>query len=384
MDLSSKDSVLSREINQPASPINYILMIIENVEDSNADVKEAELFIKRLFVQGDYKHFADKLQLSRDDLKSILIEAASFLGKKNLHYSIAIVLKSVDENREVLVSSTGTGMFFIINSQLVRVLNMESPAGDTFNNPGSFEMPRLYIGKMKKNDTLLLCSESLTAVIELHLIQRIVLSSKNPEDACKKLLLSASMSERKIRFSVAIFKDAVKGRKLDFQRPLFKTISILLIPLFLILIAFLIYNLVFRNKEKPSENITVSSFESLNLPAKVKKDSDIKPLNTISQTVANEDSIKNPINIIKKSKKEIDKSSADNKKKIINVNFKVTGSVVVISNWELIKQDILFINWESGISYNENYHKYLDSQSIPPSVKITFKDHSSKFFKINR
>jgi len=357
-------------------------MITENVDDSN--VEEAELFIKRLFAQGDYKHFADKLQLDRDDLKSILIEAASFLGKKNFHYSIAIILKSVNENREVLISSIGTDMFFIINSHSVRVLNMESPPGDKLNNSESLERPQLYIGKMKKEDTLLLCSESLTAAIELHLIQRIVLSSKSPEEACKKLLFSASMSDREVRFSVAIFKDTVKKRRLGIQKLPFKTLSLISIPLFLIIIGLLIYNLAFSTKEKSSENISWGVFDSLNLPANVKKVSNTKSLNTVSQTTTIDVPVKKSVNDIKKNKKEIDKSSADIKKKLINVNFKVTGSVVVITNWELIKQEILFINWESGISYNEKYHRYIDYQSIPPSVKITFKDHSSKFFKINR
>ena len=113
----------------------------------------------------------------------------------------------------------------------------------------------------------------------------------------------------------------------------------------------------------------MDSFESLKLPSKIKENNTIKSLSTDPRI---------------SDKKIVDKTKADIKKKFPNVNFTVTGSVVIISNWELVKQEILFINWEAGISYNEEFHKYIDFQSIPNTVKVTFKDHSTKNYNIKR
>jgi hypothetical protein len=54
----------------------------------------------------------------------------------------------------------------------------------------------------------------------------------------------------------------------------------------------------------------------------------------------------------------------------------------MISNWELVKQQVLYINWGKGIAENNNIHKYLDYSSIPTSVKVTFKDYSTKSYNI--
>jgi hypothetical protein len=360
-------------------------MITDKVKDSNVDelaLKEAELFVKRLFVQGDYKHFAEKLQLNRDDLKTILYEASLFLSKKNIQCSIAIILKSIEENRQVFVSRTGTGSFFIINSQSVRVLNLESRPGDILDNKGPLEKPQLYIGKMKREDTLLLCSENLNEVIELPLMQRIIISSKSPEEMCKNLLHSASVAERKDNISIAVFNGEFKRKSLGIQWLSRKIILFIITPLLLILIGFLIYNLSIGAREKPSKIKPFDTFESLNLSSKIKENNPTQPLSLDTPKSSKEDSVKKPINNIKKNKNEKVNTSKKIEKKLTNPKFIVTGSVVLISNWELVKQGILFINWESGISYIERFHKYADNQSIPPSVKVTFIDHSTKIYNI--
>src|ERR1019366_10748872 len=114
-------------------PIDYVLMVIDNIVDHTVDeleLKEAELFIKRLFIQGDYKHYADQFQINRDDLKRILYEASAFLSKHNIFCTIALILKSVEGSREVIVSHTGTSSTYIINSQSFRILNESSDPGD--------------------------------------------------------------------------------------------------------------------------------------------------------------------------------------------------------------------------------------------------------------
>jgi hypothetical protein len=128
----------------------------------------------------------------------------------------------------------------------------------------------------------------------------------------------------------------------------------------------------------------VVSLESLNLPSKIKGNNTTKSLSTDTQLSAKKNVVKNSLNDEKKSKKELDKTSIDINKKFPNVNFTMTGSVVIISNWESVKKEILFINWETGISYIEEFHKYIDYQSIPNTVKITFKDHSTKTYTIKR
>jgi hypothetical protein len=106
----SEDSVLSEVVHQSTSRINYVLMVIDNIDGFPVDeleLTEAKLFIKRLFVQGDYKHYADGFKINREDLKRILYEASTFLGEKNINCTIALILKSVDKSREVFVSCTG-------------------------------------------------------------------------------------------------------------------------------------------------------------------------------------------------------------------------------------------------------------------------------------
>src|SRR5674476_1606562 len=129
----SNGAVFSLEATHPRTPINYHLLVIDNIDGHPVDeleLTEAELFIKRLFVQGDYKHYADKFQINRDDLKRILYEASVFLGKKNISCTIALILKSVKESRDVYVSRTSTGASFIINSRAVLILNAEGNPGE--------------------------------------------------------------------------------------------------------------------------------------------------------------------------------------------------------------------------------------------------------------
>ena len=384
----SKDYIFSKEVNQPASPINYVLMVIDNIGGVPVDelaLTEAELFIKRLFVQGDYKNYADKFQINRDDLKRILYEASAFLGKKNIPCTIALILKPVEEYREVFVSRTGTGASFIINSQAVRILVEDDTPGDIItppSQPDPMEKPQLFAGKLKKEDTLLLCSESLSAVLDLNFMQRIVISSKGPEEVCKKLLHSASDAGRKDNISVAAFNGSVIRRKPDKARISNKTLLLIIIPLILIVIGFLIYNLSSGTKEKPMETSPIVTFESLKLPPAIKKDTIAQPSGLNTQEPADKHIVKTPEENVKKIKKEIIKTPVDNVKKLKNVNFIVNGSVVMISNWESVKQEILHINWDNGITDTKSIHKYPDYTSIPSSVKVTYKDNSTKSYRI--
>jgi hypothetical protein len=387
----SNEWVFSKEVNQSTSPINYVLMVIDNIESAPVDelaLTEAELFIKRLFVQGDYKNYADKFQINRDDLKRILYEASAFLGrKKNIPCAIALILKTVkEEYREVIVSRTGTGASFIINSQEVRILVEDStPSAETIT-PASqsepMETPQLFTGKLKKEDTLLLCSESLSAVLDLNFMQRTVIASKGPEEVCKKLLHSASGTGRKVNISVAAYNGAVIRRNPDKERISTKTLLFISIPVILILIGFLIYNLASGSKEKPVETSPVETFESLKLPQEIRKDSIVQPSDISSQIPADNDNVKKPEDNAKKIKKETIKKPLDIVKKINNVNFIVNGSVVMISNWESVKEDILQINWDNGITDKKSIHKYPDYTSIPSTVKITYKDKTTKSYKV--
>ena len=49
---------------------------------------------------------------------------------------------------------------------------------------------------------------------------------------------------------------------------------------------------------------------------------------------------------------------------------------------EALKQEILNINWDNGITDKKSIHKYPDYTSIPSSVKITYKDNSIKSYRI--
>ena len=385
----SQDSVLSKEVNQTASPINYVLMVIDNITGAPVDdlaLTEAELFIKRLFVQGDYKHYADKFQINRDDLKRILYEASSFLGNKNISCTIALILKSAGEYRDVFISQTGIGASYIINAQTVRTVNEDdNSTGDVINQsaqPSSLEKPRLFNGTLKKEDTLLLCSESLSAILDRNFIQRIILSSKGTEEICKKLIHSASEAGRIDNISVAAFNGSSTRKSSDKKRLSNKILLLIIIPVFVILIGLIIYNLSSGTREKPIEAPQTDAFESSKLPPEIKKDSIVHTPALNTQITAVKDIAIKPEDTVKKAKKEIIKTPRDIVKQHKNVNFIVTGSVVMISNWESVKQEISHINWDKGMTDKKRIHKYTDYASIPSSVKVTYIDNSIKSYKI--
>lgn len=369
----SEDSVFSKEVDQPSSPINYVLMVIDNLEGITKDeleLTEAKLFIIRLFAQGDYRHYADKFTINRDDLQGILYEATTFLSKKNISCTIALILKSVEDSREVIISSTGTDLSFIINSEGAHVLTpreLMTPSVPV----DSFIKPLLYVGKLKKDDTLLLCSEILMDLMELNLLQRIVISSKGPQEVCKKLLLSVSGTGRKDNISIAVFNGSITSRILVKTRISKKTLLLIIIPFFLILIGLFIFNLSSVTKEKSVDTSPIILFNTSKIPSD--SNSRMPRPNNIETR---------PINNIKDIKKEVIKKPEDIVKKYKNVKFIVNGSVVMISNWESVKQEILCINWEKGIVDNNNIHKYLDYSSIPSSVKVTYIDNSTKSYRI--
>ena len=362
----SQDSVFSKEINQPDFPINYVLFIIENIGDvavNELESTEAELFIKRLFVQSDYIQYADKFQIVRNDLKKVLYEASSFLYKNKIPCTIALILKPVKGLRDILISNTGTGGSYIINSQSVNKLNEDN----------SLEKPQLFTGKLKKEDTLLLCSESLSASLDRNFIQRLVQSSNGPEEVCKKILHTASGTGRKENISVAAFNGSGTKRIPEKKWISDKNLLLIIVPLFFLLIGFIIYYLSSGTNEKPLVSSPVKALESSKLPPVIMKDTVSQPTDINTQI---------PSGSSKLLKEEIEKAPENIVKKIKNINFIVNGSLVMISNWESVKQDVLYINWDNGITDKKRIHKYLNYTSIPSSVKVTFKDNSTKSYRV--
>jgi hypothetical protein len=311
-----------------------------------------------------------------------LYEASAFLSKQNIFCTIALILKSVEGSREVIVSHTGTSSTYIINSQSFRILNESSDPGDLESHPELLVKPQIFSGKLNKEDTLLLCSESLTTVFELNFIQRIVTSSKSSKELCKELLRSASSAGRIENISVAAFNVAITRRTWYNVILSNKNNILIIIPLFLILIGFLIYNLSSGKKEKPTDTSPINIFETINLPPYIKRDTIVPPNDLNTQVLPPKDIETKPIDNIKKVKKEIIKTPRDIVKSDKMVNFIVNGSVVMISNWEKVKEEILNINWENGIADSKGIHKYADYTSIPSSIKVVYKDNSIKNFVI--
>jgi hypothetical protein len=360
-------------------------MVFDKINDIPVDeleLTEAKLFITRLFIQGDYKQYADKFQINRGDLKRILYEASAFLGNKNISCTIALILKSIDKSREVFVSCTGKSASFIINSQSFSLLKEGGNSGENIAPSGLLEQPKFFTGKLNKGDTLLLCSENLSSLLDSNFIQRVVISSKGPEEICKKLLHSATGTGRKDNISVAAFNSSGTRRNSDKKRISKKTLLLIIIPLFLILIGFLIYNLSSGTREMPKKISPIDTFESSKFPPVIKEDNNNQPSGIDTQIAVDKNMVKKTVDNVKKNKKEIIKAPRDVVKKFKNVNFIVNGSVVMISNWESVEPEILSINWDNGIKDKKSIHKYPDYTSIPSSVKITYKDYSSKRFKI--
>jgi hypothetical protein len=245
------------------------------------------------------------------------------------------------------------------------------------------EKPQIFTGKLENEDTLLLCSESLSAELDRNFIQRVVISSNGPEEVCKKLLHSFSGAGRKDNISVAAFNGSITRRNPNKDSISNKTLLLIFIPLFLILIGFLIYKFSPWTKEKSLETSQTDTFKALKLPPSViKKDTIVQPSGLNTQILADKDIVNKPEETVTKIKKEIIKTPLENVKKIKNVNFIVNGSVVIISNWESVKQEILNINWDNGITDKKSIHKYHDYTSIPSSVKVTYKDYSIRSYRI--
>jgi len=310
----SQDSVLSKEVNQPTSPISCVLMVIDNVNDIPADeleLIEAKLFITRLFIQGDYKQYADKFQINRGDLKKILYEASAFLGNKNIFCTIALILKSINESREVFVSCTGKSASFIINSQSFSLLKEGDNSGEDIIPSGLLEQPQLFTGKLNKEDTLLLCSENLSSLLDNSFIQRAVISSKNPEEVCKKLLHSASGRGIKDNISIAAFNGSGARRNSDKKRISNKILILLIIPLLLILIGFLFYNLSSGTRAIHKKISPIDTFESSKFPPVIKEENNNQPSGIDTQIAVDKNMVNKTEDNVKKNKKEIIKAPGD-------------------------------------------------------------------------
>jgi hypothetical protein len=271
-------------------------------------------------------------------------------------------------------------MSFIINSDGVNLLTPVNIM-NLSTQPDPLEEPQLFSGKLKKDDTLLLCSESLTALLELNFMQRIVLSSKNPKEVCEKLLHSVSGADRIDKISVAVFNGTIIRRNKDKAWKPYKTILLIIIPLFLILIGFLIHNFSYGKKEQPIKIVPINAFETSKNPPEIKRDT-VQPKDSNTQALRQNDIETKHLDNLKTVKNEIIKTPKVIANKYKNVKFIVNGSVVMISNWDLVQQEILSINWDKGLQDKKRIHKYLDYKRIPSSIKITYKDDSTKSYNI--
>ena len=382
----STESVFSKEVYNSPSPVNYVIMVIDNMTDGTLDelaITEAELFIKKLFVQGDYKHDANKFQINRDDIKRILFEASVFLIQKNIFCTIGLILKPTEDGRDVFVTRTGSGASFIINSQAVNLLNEDDSSEEIFTQSiqsVQLEKPFLFYGTLKKEDTLLLCTESLVASLDLNFMQRTVILSKGPEEICKKLLHSASGTGRKDNISVAVFNGSVTRKNQNKEKISKKTLLLIIIPSFLVLLVFLIYSLTV-GKEKPLVGPQTISPVPVTIPPEIKKNTILQFHVSDTQIPRSKDLVKKE-DKIKKPKREMIKPPEEMAKINKNLNFIVNGSVVMVSNWESVKEDISYINWDYITTDKKKFHKYADYTSIPSSVKVIFKDNSTRSYKV--
>jgi hypothetical protein len=257
--------------------------------------------------------------------------------------------------------------------------------------------PQLFSGKLKKEDTLILCSESLSSALEIKFIQRIVNSSKAPEEVCKKLLHSAAQTAGREAYSVAVFSGLVKKKHpVKVKIPNKYYLPIILVPV-LIVAGFLIYYFSYGSKDKHLEKVPVSSVEPINPPAVINKDSVAGTTVMEPRDTKKNEMVPEPVKNIKKAGKEITETDIDNAKKTKkvvesppvniapinkNLTFLVNGTVVLVSNWESIAPAVKNINWGNGVTDRNNIHKYSDYASIPSSVRVTFKDNTVKSFKI--
>jgi hypothetical protein len=368
-------------------------MLTESIDVVASDklaLAEAELFIKRLFVQGDYKHYADKIKINHDDLKRILYEVSVTLIKNKISCIVALILKTAEEEHEVIVCRIGGGTSYKINTREANHLTEEKPPENnngTTAKSGDLVKPQLFTGKLKKDDTLLLCSENLTMALEVKVIQQIITSSKAPEEMCKKLLHSASQKKRNETFSVSIYNGNVKKKYPVKVRMSNKNILLILLLPLLAAAGLLTYYITSGSKDKHLERAPVNIIQPANPNTNKNDDSSARLSGTKEKDIIQAPVIKNrneivkpPINKVKEKEKVAAPETIAPKNK--NIAFLVNGTIVLISNWESVSQGIKYVSWEKGASDKKSIHKYSGYNKIPSSIRVTFKDNSTRSYKI--
>ena len=325
-----------------------------NLED--IALQEAEQLVKSIFILGEYKLIAEKSNINRNDIKKTLTQVFLDINKQLISFTVVLIMNPKKGFREVYIGYAGIGTCYKINSYEVKRLTTEER-----------NKTEITLEKINKEDLILLCSSEVAEALDNKLMQRSIALFRHAEELCKRIIFDSYNKVGVGNFSAAVYVEsnqtALERKKKKFSR------SVLLsgIILMLVICGILINNFAFKTKE----------------PANVLKKKDNSSLLYSTPIIINQ--TPHEVLVPESPQKSLIDSKTGPVKKTNNnwnVNFLTNGSVVMITNWGNIGKDIKYINWEPNKRNKKRIHKYPDYTQIPGSVRITFKDNSTKIFKI--
>jgi hypothetical protein len=325
-----------------------------NLED--IALQEAERLVKNIFVLGEYKLIAEQNNIDRNDIKKMLSQVFLDINKQLISFTVVLIMNPKKGFREVYIGYAGIGTCYKINSYEVKRL--------TTNEKDKIE---ITLEKINKEDLILLCSSEVAEVLDNKLMQRSIVLLRHAEEFCKRIIFDSYNKVGVGNFSAAVYVEsnqtALERKKIKFSR------SVLLsgIIVMSVICGILINNFALKTKESPDV-----------LKKKYKSSLMYSTPIVINQTPHEVLVSESPPKSLLDSKTSLVKKTNNNWK----VNFLTNGSVVMITNWSTIGKDIKYINWEPNKRNKKRIYKYPDYTQIPSSVRIIFKDNSTKIFKI--
>jgi hypothetical protein len=331
-------------------------MLASGSDGSNTEdiaLQEAEQVIKDMFVLGKYKLVAEKNHINPDDIKKILPQVYLLMNRESISFTIALIMKPEDGFRDVYIVHAGMGKCYKINSNEVKSLS-----------PEERDKKEIIVEKLKKEDAFLLCSCDVAESLDNKFVQQAISLFREPEELCKRIIFASYNKTGLGNYSVAVFIERNKTIKERKKKRVTRFAVLSGIILVLVASWIVINNFAFK---------TIEPLDIIN-----KKDNstlvDTPPV-IINQTPHKVLVPDLPKISVKDFRTEQVKKTTNTR----NVDFMINGSVMMITNWS---KDIRYINWEPNQRSKKRIHKYSDYTQMPGSVMVTFKDNSTRVFKI--
>jgi hypothetical protein len=354
-----KGSAFSEEVTDNKSMINYVLMLVSGRDGSNTEdsvLQETEKLIKDMFVMGEFRSVAEKYHINQHEIRKILYQVILMMNIPLISFNIALIMKPEDGNRDVYIGHGGMGICYKINSNEVTRLTPEEK-----------NTPEITSEKLKKEDAFLMCSCEVADSLDNKYAQQTLNFYREPEELCKKLIFSSYNKTGVGNFSAAVFVERTKHVSGQKKKRIIRNVVIGIVILLLTTAGFFINEYISKTKEQEAIRGKIDSSPQTNTPPVSINETPHEVLIPDKSTKSTEDQVEEQAKKINNNR---------------NVDFMVNGSVVMITNWNAVGKEIKYINWEPNQRSKKRIHKYSDFTQMPGSIRIIFKDNSTRDFSI--